>query len=67
MKTAEKNEEKKSNQKPSLIFSTVLIQYLPDLLTIYRHDTEVMKELSKIPGMLDLNALASKDMKGSFS
>jgi hypothetical protein len=67
LKAAESNEEKKTNQKPSLIFSTILINYLPTLLTTYRTDVDVMKELSKIPSMLDLNALASRDMKGSFA
>lgn len=49
-----------------ITLSTTIISHLPVLLTFYRNDIQMVRELIKVPLYLELSALASKDLKDPF-
>jgi len=60
------NSPERRNKTTVVSLSSTLISELPNLLTYYRTQPEVLCELVKVPLFLDLTALAAKDLKQPF-
>ena len=62
-----RNSEKNTQKTQYLNLSSLLFKCLPNILTLFRQSAGILGNLVSLIPVLDLNAISSKDIRGSIS